>query len=1144
MMNEPNSNPDPSAPKPMAGGNPLDNSTEFSQHRSALQRLLEETGSFEQTPHIDETTSFDRQNQSAKTVKLPADEMAPLSIGGYTIKELLGHGGMGKVFRAEDSSGSAVALKLLSPKLARSDDALARFKQEGLIASQINHPQIVFVHRVDEDQGTPFIAMELMTGKTLKDLVLERGRLTCRESVELTLQCIDGLMEAHSKGMIHRDIKPANCYLDEDGYVKIGDFGLARSLITDSELTQTGAFLGTPLFASPEQLLGQTLDERSDIYSLTATLYYLIAGKAPFESPNAAQAIARIASSDPPSFSSIGVEVPPSLEAIVMKGLSRDANERYSSFTEMRDELNVLLAPKPEAPSLGRRVIAGIADSFISTTLLGVIILFVLSPLTGRSEPPTELIGMLMALLYYWISESLFGTSLGKAALRVRVVDRQTGTKPSSLKCLLRAVVFLAVVHGIGWMANSIMAYSGIDTPLRSFAVGWLAMFAGFGLCYSTWKKSGNKHLLHDWLSKTECQFKPVVQMPLTTMELPDWSPSRIDAPSIPHQLGRFEVRNEIVPLSSHTGVRWFEGADPQLGRKVWLALSSDPDLDLEAIQQSRPRWNRVRFIEEGRIGSEHWFCYATPAGLPLSQCLSQSVHFPWPQTRSVFSQLEELSEVSQCMQGEHLPTSDKLWIDRAGRLSVVDFDDACTEGGGQKSEVRGQRSDVGNQTSESGEEPWDRRPRLSEYSEDGCPTSESSAVPSDLIKTVCTLALSPSHRFRKRQLKCKATQCQISVESMLPLRAMKLCESVAAGKYEPTLPQALEDIRKVSNSSPAISTRSRFFSAALSCAFLLPWLVASWVLLALPCFFYLHGLDEDVRCLKTLDYMTANQRTVLEDDWAGATAEQRMFCRTARGAVRIKEAIEAATEKLVLNHDKLGTIEKALWSQAAMAGDNLLSPNRFLLSSETKKTDRNDQAVHSIAPPISIQAQAETDSASTASKLADSTKDEPIIEIKGSNSSRPMVISVGHSEWSPTQLQRAMNLAHSGPTDNPHFEEQMKDYPSFAIWIILGAGAVWTWVTLGGVSQYLCGICYVRRDGRRIGFLMGAIRAVLLYLPFVVVAYLIINWNLTNEHDLFWTTQLKRLFLLLPLIYLATTTFRGNRTPLDKLTGTVAIPR
>ncbi len=245
-------------------------------------------------------------------------------IGGYRIVSALGQGGMGRVFRADDSSGRPVAIKLLSPDLARSSEALARFKQEGLIASQINHSRCVFVHRVDEEAGTPFIAMELMTGQTLKDLVIQKGPLPFSEAVRLILQCIEGLVEAHSRGMIHRDIKPANCYLDTQGNVKIGDFGLARSLVSDSELTQTGAFIGTPLFASPEQLLGQNIDVQSDIYSLTATLYFLLAGKAPFESPHAAQVIARIASSDPPPFSTVEIEVPDELERIVMKGLSRD----------------------------------------------------------------------------------------------------------------------------------------------------------------------------------------------------------------------------------------------------------------------------------------------------------------------------------------------------------------------------------------------------------------------------------------------------------------------------------------------------------------------------------------------------------------------------------------------------------------------------------------------------------------------------------------------------------------------------------------------------------------------------------------------------------------------------------------------------
>ena len=141
------------------------------------------------------------------------------TVGGYRLMKMLGEGGMGRVYQAVDESGRMVAIKLLSPELSRSPEALDRFKLEGVIASAISHPHCVFVHRADEDCGTPFIAMELMTGQTLKDIVTKRGPLPHTEAIPLVLQCIDGLIEAHSRGMIHRDVKPANCHLDDQGNV-------------------------------------------------------------------------------------------------------------------------------------------------------------------------------------------------------------------------------------------------------------------------------------------------------------------------------------------------------------------------------------------------------------------------------------------------------------------------------------------------------------------------------------------------------------------------------------------------------------------------------------------------------------------------------------------------------------------------------------------------------------------------------------------------------------------------------------------------------------------------------------------------------------------------------------------------------------
>src|SRR5262249_34153618 len=150
---------------------------------------------------------------------------------------------------------------------ATSREAVERFRQEGRLASMVAHPRCVFVYAADEDAGRPYIVMELMPGDTLHDYLEKRGPLPPHEAVAKILDVIDGLLEAHQLGVVHRDVKPSNCFLEADGRVKIGDFGLSKSLVSGSNLTRTGAFLGTPLFASPEQVRGEPVDPQSDVYS-------------------------------------------------------------------------------------------------------------------------------------------------------------------------------------------------------------------------------------------------------------------------------------------------------------------------------------------------------------------------------------------------------------------------------------------------------------------------------------------------------------------------------------------------------------------------------------------------------------------------------------------------------------------------------------------------------------------------------------------------------------------------------------------------------------------------------------------------------------------------------------------------------------
>jgi eukaryotic-like serine/threonine-protein kinase len=281
---------------------------------------------------------------------------APESIGGYRLLRRLGEGGMGSVYEAEDpASGQRVALKLIVPQYAAAPDAVERFRQEGRLASLVRHPRCVFVHKADQDNGLSYIVMELMPGKTLQDLVQEKGPLPAADGVAKALDIIDGLREAHRLGIIHRDIKPSNCFLEDDGRVKVGDFGLCKSLTSTVQLTRTGAFLGTPLYASPEQVRAEPLDPQTDVYSVAATLFFLLAGRAPHQTGDPVSTMASIVCDDAPSLCGLRPELPGALDQVVLRGLQRDRERRWKSMDEFR---TALLPFAPRQRSLGAYLVA------------------------------------------------------------------------------------------------------------------------------------------------------------------------------------------------------------------------------------------------------------------------------------------------------------------------------------------------------------------------------------------------------------------------------------------------------------------------------------------------------------------------------------------------------------------------------------------------------------------------------------------------------------------------------------------------------------------------------------------------------------------------------------------------------------------
>jgi eukaryotic-like serine/threonine-protein kinase len=274
-------------------------------------------------------------------------------LGHYEILGPLGSGGMGDVYVGRDPIlGRKVALKVLPARLASDRDSLSRFTQEARSASALNHPNIVTIHEVGTDKGTPFIVMEYVDGRDLRSIINE-GPLPNRRASEIAAQIADGLSAAHEQGIIHRDLKPENLMLTKDGYVKILDFGLAkviaqpsdeadRTAVLDLPATNPGTILGTVGYMSPEQATGKRLDFRSDQFAFGAILYELMTGRAAFECDNAIDTLSAILHDDPQPIRDFNARAAEPLCWIIERLLSKEPGERYASTRDLAQELRAL----------------------------------------------------------------------------------------------------------------------------------------------------------------------------------------------------------------------------------------------------------------------------------------------------------------------------------------------------------------------------------------------------------------------------------------------------------------------------------------------------------------------------------------------------------------------------------------------------------------------------------------------------------------------------------------------------------------------------------------------------------------------------------------------------------------------------------
>jgi serine/threonine protein kinase/Tol biopolymer transport system component len=319
----------------------------------------------------------------------------------YRVLELLGGGGMGVVYKAEDIRlGRSVALKFLAEELIGNREALERFEREARAASALDHPNICTIYEVEEHEGTPFIVMQLLEGKTLRERIEARTSkdvpFAMDELLPLALQIADGLSAAHQKGIIHRDIKPANIFITTRGEAKLLDFGLAKLTefeqstssaerqdkeipsqgppakppVSRSHLSRTGATMGTASYMSPEQVRGEQLDSRTDLFSFGAVLYEMATGHQPFCGDTVAAIHDGIVNQTPPSPVRSNPAVPGAFETIIRKALEKDRNKRYQSASEIRVDLQRLVRGV-KVPLRGKHVLA--------TLIVGLVVIVAFS---------------------------------------------------------------------------------------------------------------------------------------------------------------------------------------------------------------------------------------------------------------------------------------------------------------------------------------------------------------------------------------------------------------------------------------------------------------------------------------------------------------------------------------------------------------------------------------------------------------------------------------------------------------------------------------------------------------------------------------------------------------------------------------------
>jgi TolB-like protein/Flp pilus assembly protein TadD/tRNA A-37 threonylcarbamoyl transferase component Bud32 len=334
-----------------------------------------------------------------KTLEIPKEELTTGSTfaGRYQIIEELGKGGMGRVYKAHDIKiNEKIALKLIKPEIAEDKKTIERFSNELKLARRIRHKNVCGMFDLGEEKGTHYITMEFIPGEDLKSLIRRIGQLPIGKSISIAKQICEGLAEAHRSGVVHRDLKSNNIMIDKEGYARIMDFGIARSLDAKG-ITDAGVMIGTPEYMSPEQVEGKEVDQRSDIYSLGVILYEMVTGRVPFEGKTPFTIGMKHKGETPQNPKELNTQILDDLNHVILRCLEKEKSKRYQSTEELRSDLGNIEKGMPatevtvpaEKPMTSKEVTVTFKKNWLwASVLFAVVILIGIGILLLRREKP------------------------------------------------------------------------------------------------------------------------------------------------------------------------------------------------------------------------------------------------------------------------------------------------------------------------------------------------------------------------------------------------------------------------------------------------------------------------------------------------------------------------------------------------------------------------------------------------------------------------------------------------------------------------------------------------------------------------------------------------------------------------------------